>query len=212
MFKWGGSTKRAMKKIGIMGGTFDPIHKGHIRLAEDAIAQSNLDRVYFIPAYIQPFKQEQKVTEKEHRLKMLQLAVEDYDKIDVSTLELDLEGISYTYITMRKIRELHGGKAKTFFISGTDTFLKIHTWKKAEELLKENSFIVGTRPGYKTGETHACQEKYKKIYGTDTEIIDNERLDISSSDIKKKVKQGETIEGLVPKKVMNYIYEQNLYR
>ncbi|MCR5134884.1 MAG: nicotinate (nicotinamide) nucleotide adenylyltransferase [Clostridiales bacterium] len=224
-----------MARIGIIGGTFDPVHEGHLNLALDAMEQAALDAVWFMPAKIQPFKQDRKVTGPAQRLEMLALAVEGHPGLLVSTLEMELEGVSYTYRTLREVRrrlltermeaaaESPGGGAgvpageetepdTVYFITGTDTFIKMDTWMHAEELLTENAVIVGSRPGYQDAEIERCRHAFKELYGTEVLVIRNDLLDISSTAIKEKLAAGESITGLVPQAVEDYIYGHDLYR
>ena len=141
-----------MKRIGILGGTFDPVHYGHIALAEDAVREANLDEVVMIPARIQPFKQDREYASGEDRFNMLALAAGKNDHVTVSRYELEQEGVSYTYLTLRHMQEFYGEDTRLFFITGTDSFLKIDTWRNAPELLTKYSYIIGTRPGYRQDE------------------------------------------------------------
>jgi len=137
-----------MKRIGVLGGTFDPIHLGHLSLARDAIFQAKLDKVIFVPAGKQPFKLWNDISSAAERMDMLRLAVLDEKDMEVSGVEIDSEEISYTYKTLRALRNKMDSGDKLYFITGTDTFLKLETWKEAEALLRENAFVVGVRPGY----------------------------------------------------------------
>lgn len=205
-----------MKKIGILGGTFDPVHRGHIRLAEDAIAEVGLDEVTMIPAKIQPFKQGRKVTSGDDRFKMLALVAGRDDKITVSKNELDNDGISYTYLTMRRMQEMYSkfysDGAKLYFICGTDSFLKIETWMCADELLNKYSFIVGTRPGYRQDELATCIKRIKNNHGTEIINIHKKQLNISATVIRERLSNEQPIDDLVPPVVEKYIREKGLYR
>ncbi|MEA4922081.1 MAG: nicotinate-nucleotide adenylyltransferase [Eubacteriaceae bacterium] len=201
-----------MKKIGIIGGTFDPVHRGHISLAMDALRQAGLDEVMLMPAKLQPFKLNKDISSAEDRIEMLKLATEYQKGLTVSTVEMDMEGVSYTQRTLDKIRKDMGGRAELYFITGTDTYLKLGIWKDADKLLKENSFIVGERPGCGGRELRRCIREYEKEFGTKTLIIDNKRLDISATAIRKRVIAGEPVNDLVPEGVERYIYEHGLYK
>ena len=216
-----------MAKIGIIGGTFDPVHEGHLNLALDAMEQARLDAVWFMPARIQPFKQDRKVTEPSQRLEMLALAIEGHPGLSVSTLEMELEGVSYTYRTLREVRrrlleermeeaaESQSDSAEpdtVYFITGTDTFIKMDTWMHAEELLMENAVIVGSRPGYQDEEIERCRALFEREYGTEVLVIRNDLMDISSTGIKERIAAGEPITGLVPQAVEDYIDRNGLYR
>ena len=200
-----------MKRIGILGGTFDPVHCGHIHLAEDAMTQGRLDEVIFIPARLQPFKLGKKITSGEDRLAMLRLATEHTPGFSVSSCELDAEGVSYTYLTLRALQKEYGEDARLYFITGTDAFLKIEWWMMAEELLESYGFLIGTRPGYKEEELAECIARVREKFGTEVININNTKYDISSTQIREKIQKGESAEGLLPENVEAYIREKGLY-
>lgn len=199
-------------KIGIFGGSFDPVHLGHVSLAEDAVKQAELDRIVFIPAAIQPFKLDKRLAGGDARLEMLRLAVSDTGKFDVSSYELDEKGISYSYLTMRAMQKKFGEEARLYFITGTDAFLKINKWKNAEEMLTKYSFIIGTRPGYRQEELKSFADKMQASYNTEILNIDNIQIDVSSTEIRSRLKRGLSVEGLVTEKVERYIKKNGLYR
>ncbi len=201
-----------MKKIGIMGGSFDPIHNGHINLAIDVKNKLSLDKIIFMPAGVQPFKIGKKVTSANDRLAMIKLAIEGLDGFDVSDIELRSTEISYTYLSLREIRKKAGGKAETYFITGTDTFLDILTWQHADELLTDNKFIVGdARPGCENSKLDSVIAEAQRLYGADVYKVDNRQFDISSSRIRQMICNGEDISELVPASVCEYIKANNLY-
>ncbi|MEG0391500.1 MAG: nicotinate-nucleotide adenylyltransferase [Anaerovoracaceae bacterium] len=201
-----------MRRIGIIGGTFDPVHRGHISLALDAKEQGDLDEVMFMPAKLQPFKLDKAVSDGEMRLAMLRLAIQYIPGLTVSTVEMDMEGISYTYRTLREVGKGLAPEDKLYFITGTDTYLKLGIWKEAEALLAENAFIVGERPGYKSTDLRECKKLYEETFGTETILINNKRLDISATEIRERIEQGEMICDLVPEGVGRFIYEHKLYK
>lgn len=201
-----------MKKIGILGGTFDPVHLGHINLAIDAKAQAGLDKVIFVPAKLQPFKLDKNVTAGEHRLAMIKEAIDGIDGLEVSPYELEAEGISYTYLTVRAMKKRFGTDARLYFITGTDSFLKIETWKNAEELIRSCSYIIGTRPGYRKQELDICIERIRRDYNTEVINIDNTQFDISSTEIRKRLESGLPCSDLIPEKTERYITANGLYK
>ena len=201
-----------MKKIGILGGTFDPVHLGHINLAIDAKAQAGLDKVIFVPAKLQPFKLDKNVTAGEHRLAMIKEAIDGIDGLEVSPYELEAEGISYTYLTVRAMKKRFGTDARLYFITGTDSFLKIETWKNAEELIRSCSYIIGTRPGYRKQELDICIERIRRDYNTEVINIDNTQFDISSTEIRKSLESGLPCSDLIPEKTERYITANGLYK
>ncbi len=201
-----------MKKIGILGGTFDPVHYGHIALAEDAVREAGLHEVVMIPARIQPFKQDREYASGEDRFNMLALAAGKDDHITVSKYELQQESISYTYLTLRHMQEFFGKDTRLYFITGTDSFLKIDTWMNAEELLTNYAYIIGTRPGYRQDEYRKALQKITSAYGTEVISMNKTELDISATQIRQMVAEGKPISELVPPEVERYIREHGLYR
>lgn len=200
-----------MKKIGIMGGSFDPCHRGHINLALDAARQANLTKVILMPARVQPFKIDTKTAGNNHRLNMLKAAVENIAELEVSDWEMRQEELSYTYLTMREAKRQAGDETQVFFISGTDSFLEISRWKNSEELISENRFIVGVRPGYRVDELEAEIKRLSELYGTEIIKIDNRRFHISSTEIRERLRDGKDISDLVTPGVERYIKENGLY-
>lgn len=201
-----------MERIGIFGGTFDPVHIGHINLASDAMREAELDRVIFIPAKLQPFKLDQKVSSGNDRMAMLHEALDKVEGMEASSYELDSDGISYTYLTMRAMKKIFGQEAKLYFIMGSDSFIKIESWKNADELLHECSYIIGIRPGYDHAELDKCIENIRSRYGTEVIRLDNVRFDISSTDIRRRLDSGASCDDLIPKSVERYINDNGLYK
>ena len=206
------SGKNKTMKIGIFGGSFDPVHLGHIGLAKDALEQAGLDKVILIPAKLQPFKLDKKLTSGEDRVAMLELEIANLEGFEISRFELDQESISYTYLTLRAMQEKYGDNARLYFITGTDAFLKIDLWKNAEELLTSYSFIIGTRPGYKQQELEEFIKKIKDEYGTDVINIKNTQIDVSSTEIRDILEKNMSAEGLISPDVERYIKDNGLYR
>lgn len=199
-------------KIGLMGGTFDPIHYGHLVAAEEARINFNLSKVIFIPAGNPPHKKDYKVTDSEHRYIMTALAVNSNPYFEVSRVEVDREGYTYTVDTLKWFREKYDNSVELFFISGADAILDILTWRKVEEVLKYCTFIAATRPGYTSEQLERKVKEVKNLYGKEIFILEVTGMAISSTDIRKKVKNGQSIKYLVPEAVEYYIIKNNLYR
>lgn len=200
-----------MKKIGILGGTFDPVHIGHLILAEQARTEASLDQVIFMPAMVQPFKLDQKSAEGEHRLAMLREAIAGNPYFSVSELELSSAEISYTIHTLRACRKEFGEAAEICFIIGTDAFLSIEKWFASEELLSNYTFLVGFRPGYREDERRVLISKLQASFHTSILEIRNPEVEVSSSDIKNRIREKKSIRYLVPEQVEKYILENSLY-
>ncbi len=200
-----------MSRIGVLGGSFDPCHRGHINLAVDAKEQMNLDEVILMPTRIQPFKQDKKVADANHRVNMLKEAIKECSGLSVSTWEIDQKTVSYTYKTLEALKKIKGEDAEIYFISGTDSFINIESWKNGKDMLRKHKFIVGVRPGYRLNELDEAIAKAKKIYGTDVHKIDNRRFHISSTEIRDRLKNNQSISDLVTDSVERYILENGLY-
>ena len=201
-----------MKKIGIIGGTFDPVHYGHLILAEQARAEASLDQVIFMPAMVQPFKLHDKIADGEDRYAMLQEAVVRNPYFSVSRKELDSSEISFTINTLKSCKTEFGEDAELFFIIGTDAFLNLEKWYEAENLIEGFSFVVGMRPGYKEQELRALVDRLREEYRARIIEINNSEVEISSSDIKKRIREGKSIKYLLPEGVEEYIYRNGLYQ
>lgn len=187
-------------KIAILGGTFNPIHNGHLALANTAAETFTLDKVIFIPTYIPPHKNIEDIISAEDRLAMIELAIEDNDKFETSRLEINRRNVSYSVNTISYIKNIYPKDTNLFFLIGSDSLATLDTWKNIDKLLSMCRFIVGVRPGY------ALEPKYKGI-----EIMPMTPVEISSTEIRKMVKEDKDILGLVPDKVADYIEKFKLY-
>ena len=191
-------------RIGIMGGTFNPIHYGHLVTAEVVRDRFKLDRVIFVPSYHTPYKGKRDLTSSSHRYKMAKLAVENNGYFSVSDIEIKRGGRSYTRDTMKEFKKRFGKETKLFFITGADAIAQMPKWKKAQELSHLCEFIAASRPGFKL---RRLPPRYQRL----TRLIEVPALAISSTDIRRRLKRGETIKYLLPEKVERYIYKHRLY-
>jgi nicotinate-nucleotide adenylyltransferase len=199
-----------MKKIGILGGTFDPVHLGHIGLAQAALHELMLDEVLLMPANKQPFKKNKHVEDASKRLRMIELATSNCERIGVTDIELQSEGLSYTYDTMIKLMKIYPD-TEICFILGSDSLLKIESWYKGKELLKLCSFAVGLRPGDDRTMLRDEADRLMHDYGCKVALLEDLMKPISSTAIREHVHNKESISGLVGSEVEEYIYEQGLY-
>ena len=202
-----------MERLAIMGGTFDPIHMGHLRMAHAVQQQLAFDRVVFLPSYIPPHKQTRSdFASWQDRLAMVELAVQNYADFVVSSLEFDRGGVSYTYDTVNHMQELWPDAA-IYLIIGEDSLTQLYTWYRALDLLRLVYFVAAERPGYE-GEVGVA--RLTKAYGSwaAEKIIHAEvpETAISSTEIRKRLREGKPIRGMVPMAVEQYIYERGLYR
>ncbi len=201
-------------RIAIMGGTFDPIHYGHLVTAQTAKHEFNIDEVLFIPTGIQPFKQQSEITNAEHRYLMAVLATAFNPSFKVLRIEIDRQGKTYTIDTINEIANIYQNKEKEielFFIIGADAALQILDWKDVKTLFKKCTFIVVTRPGYDKQELFEFSIDINKKFEAKFRFLEVPALDISSTNIRKRVAACLPINYLLPKEVESYIAANNLY-
>lgn len=191
------------RRVGIMGGTFDPIHNGHLVAASEVMDAFDLDQVVFVPAATQPFKEGRKVASAEHRYLMTVIATASNNRFTVSRVDIDRGGLTYTYDTLR---ELHREEPDVdwFFITGADALASILRWKNAEELFSLAHFVGVTRPGHDLDVSGLPQDVIS--------IVEIPALSISSSDCRQRVQSGKPVWYLVPDGVVQYIDKHDLYR
>lgn len=202
-----------MERLAIMGGTFDPIHMGHLRMAHAVQRQLEFDKVVFLPAYIPPHKQKRSdFASWQDRLAMVELAIKEYEDFVVSSLEFDRGGLSYTYDTVNVMQEMWPD-ADIYLIIGEDSLTQLYTWYRVQDLLRLVYFAAAERPGY---EGEAGVERLTRAYGSwaAEKIIHVEvpETAISSTEIRKRLRDGKPIRGMVPLAVERYIFEHGLYR
>ena len=227
---------RVIMRIGVMGGTFDPIHLGHLRAAEEIYWAFKLDRVIFVPAAQPPHKEEQIEASALHRYEMVSLATVSTPYFSVSPIEFSRPGRSYSVETVREFRRLFGQECALYFIMGVDAFLDIATWREARELLALAQVIVTARPGWRLDEVERSMSpaqhhalggprfKYLRIseitsqmamHGYEPRLIllvEVVSLDISSSEIRQLVKEGRSVRHLVTDAVAAYMATHGLYQ
>jgi len=201
----------AKMHLGILGGTFDPIHLGHLSIAEEAVKRLDLGKVIFIPAGQPWLKLNRMITSAEHRKKMIELAISGKPFFELSTVEVERSGPSYTVDTLRDLQRKLGGKAKFFLILGWDSLNELPGWHNPVELLKLCRLVAFTRPGSAPPNLEALEASVPGIKRS-TVLLDIEPIDISSTDIRMRVAKGLPVSGLVPYEVEKYIREHNLYR
>lgn len=197
-------------KIGLMGGTFDPIHYGHLVSAEVARQQFALDRVIFVPAGVPPHKQEGRVTAARHRYLMTVMAVMSNPYFYVSSYEVDKKEPSYTIDTVRHFAQKAGG-AGLYFITGADAIMDLLTWKDYEALLEACTFIAVSRPGYSLERLREILGRRCPQYLDKVHMLEIPALAISSTFIRERAALGKTIRYLTPDPVERYIKKEGLY-
>lgn len=212
-------------KLGILGGTFDPIHLGHLRVAEEIVEDLGLKKVYIIPSAAPPHKTGRLVTPFRHRLAMALLATKDVPLLEVMDLESKRQGPSYSIETLKELNTIFRPDPDLFFIIGVDAFLEIKTWKEYRDLFNYTNFVIIERPGYeyiKLGQfIKTLGLKLGKIdipndciaHGTKNILIKKTtHLDISSTDIRKRIAKEKSIRFLTPSRVYQYISQKGLYK
>jgi len=198
------------RRIGVLGGTFDPIHIAHLAIAEETRTQLDLDKVIFVPAGLPPHKMDVHVSPAEHRLAMVELAVAGNPHFEVSRVDIDRFGPCYTVDTIALLREEWGPDVEIYFIMGSDSLADILTWHKPDRLIRLCRIVAVGRPGYRVD----MDELDRCLPGASQRIlfINSPQLDVSSSDIQRRVRAGESIKYQVPEAVERYICEHGLYR
>lgn len=204
------------KKIGIMGGTFNPIHYGHLVTAEEALIQFHLERVIFIPTGEPPHKTTGKIASPEDRYLMTVMATASNSDFYVSRIEIDKKGKSYTIDTLKELKKIYGKNSELFFITGADAILEILTWKDTEEIITLCKFIAATRPGYNISK---MEDLKKRLFNEKVEmaeqclfIMEIPALAISSTDIRNRIKSNRPIKYLLPESVSSYLLKNELYK
>lgn len=198
-------------RIGVMGGTFDPIHLGHLVTAEAVRYHFGLQQVVFVPTGRPPHKEGLEVSSAEHRYIMTFLAVVSNPAFSISRVEIDRPGYSYTLDTMLALREVYGADSELFFITGADVMRDITTWHRSEALLSLCHFVAASRPGYTLRDYMAQTDLERFRRNGHIHLIEVPAMAISSTDLRRRVRMREPIRYLVPEAVENYIHEQELY-
>ncbi len=199
-----------MKKVGIIGGTFNPIHLGHLILAERAYEEFELDEILFIPAGISYFKDQSTVLDKKTRITLTGGAIGDNPHFALSTIECDRAGNSYTYETLEELKR-HNPDTQYYLIIGADSLVQMELWQKPENILRDAVILVAKRQGPTTQEFLDKMEEIKTKYNADIRVIPCTYIDISSTEIRERVKAGKSIKYLVPEETENYIKKHHLY-
>ncbi len=196
-----------MNRWGVMGGTFDPIHYGHLFAAEEARTHFDLDQVLFIPNSVPPHKTGRTTTEAAHRFAMTEIATASNPAFLCSTIERDRPGVSYTVDTLLALRA-ESPQTELFLITGVDAIADILTWKRHEEVIHLAQFIAAARPGY---DPAVLSARLPEAYLKQIHILNSTALDISSTDLRQRVRDNRPIRYLTPDGVVEYIIQNRLY-
>jgi len=196
-------------RIGVLGGTLDPVHYGHLFAAEEVRAWCGLDRILLMPCGQAPHKDYRAITPAEHRYNMCVLAAQGNSHFCVSRIEIDRPGPSYTIDTLRELRALYGSDTELFFILGADALLEIDTWRQPDDVLREAQCVVVPRKGVEL-------DRLPSVIGAERAarvvVIDMPLLGISATEIRRRVREGRPIRYLLPDPVIDYIQREGLYR
>lgn len=187
-------------RIGILGGTFDPIHNGHLYLAKKVLQRLRLKKIIFIPTYLTPHKRDRIITPALHRYRMVKLAVSKNKRFEASDIEIRRKGRSYSVDTLKFLRKKYGSSAELFFIAGSDSLKDIDKWKNLKTITRLSTFVVVERPGFKL-----------KDVPSDFMVLKINAKDISASAIRKNIKCGRGIKKTIPSSVKTYIGRHGLY-
>lgn len=199
-----------MQRIGLMGGSFNPVHLGHVNLARAALESEAVDQVLFLPTGNPPHKKSEGLADKHDRLAMVRLAVENEAGMGVCREEVDREGVIYTVDTLGILRE-KTPDCEFSYIIGADSLCQLHTWRKPETLITLCRFLVVMRPGEDEARTLKAAKLWREK-GAAIDFLKARQMDISSTEIRRRIAQGEPLDGLVSEGVAAYIRAKGLYR
>lgn len=208
----GGYTYMGTGKIGIMGGTFDPIHYGHLVTAEAAREKFCLDKVVFVPSGNPPHKKDKPISSGMDRANMTVLAIANNPYFEISDIELKREGCTYTVDTLKGFIKTYDEDVQFYFITGADAVMEILTWKDVSTILKLCRIVSAYRPGSDINKFKSMVDELERVYRSNIHMIEVPALAISSTEIRRRVREGITIKYLLPEKVEDYILKKGLYR
>ncbi len=199
-----------MQKIGILGGTFNPIHTGHLILAEHARTELSLDEIWFIPTGCSYLKDERTIAPGMHRLRMVELAIEDNSYMKALDIEIERHGNTYSYETLEELSRLHPDKA-FYFIVGADCLFSIERWKCPDRIFKASTLVAGVRGNTTDEAMKAQKERLEQMFAGKVELLSLPNIEISSTVVRTRLQGGISAKYLVPDRVLQYIKEKGLY-
>lgn len=198
------------KKIGIMGGTFNPIHFGHILIAQSAFEQFSLHKVWFMPNKIPAYKSIKDIVDEKHRVEMVSIAIEQYDNFELSEFELQRDGYTYTYDTLLRLKEEYENY-EFYFIMGADSLFTFSKWVKPDIIAQNCTLLVAGRDNAGDKKIDNKMQELRQQYHAEIFKINCNEVDISSNSIRKKIKNNDEITSFMPQNVIEYIKKYNLY-
>ena len=199
-------------RIGVLGGTFDPIHVGHLMLADQAVHQEDLAKILFVPSYRPPHKAEGSFSAIEDRIEMIRLAISGHDRFELSTIERLIPGKGYTYQTLGLLKKEYKPDDEFCFLVGSDVLEDLVNFMNAETLLRSCTFICAVRPGDNHGTILELANHLTREYSADVRLIRFFEIGISSTLIRDKIDAGESVRYLLPDSVLDFITKRQLYR
>ena len=200
-----------MKRYGMMGGTFNPVHLAHLYIAYEAKEELNLDKIIFMVAGNPPHKKESKIIDSKYRYNMVQKAIEGYEGFEISDYEIKKNGYSYTYETLQYLKK-QDDNVEVFFIAGADSLMAIEKWRNTDLVLNNCTFVAFNRGEYNKSILEEQKYKLEKKYDAKIVILNVTDIDISSSMIRERIANGKRVDFFLPEEVMKYISENKLYR
>lgn len=200
-----------MKRYGMMGGTFNPIHLAHLYIAYEAKEELNLDKIIFMVAGNPPHKKESKVIDSKYRYNMVQKAIEGYEGFEISDYEIKKNGYSYTYETLQYLKK-QDDNVEVFFIAGADSLMDIEKWSNTDLVLNNCTFVAFNRGEHNKSILEEQKYKLEKKYNAKIVILNVIDMDISSSMIRERIANGKRVDFFLPEEVKKYISENKLYR
>lgn len=199
------------KKVGILGGTFNPIHIGHLILAEHAYDEHKLDEILFIPTGISHFKDPNIVLDKKKRITMTGGAIDDNPHFALSTIETDRPGNSYTYETLTELKRVNPD-TEYYLIVGADSLFQIEQWKNPDIIFEKAIILAAVRKGQSLDELHTKAEELMNKFNADIRILTCPYIDISSTEIRTRIKNNQSVKYMITDDTLNYINKFNLYK
>ena len=199
------------KRVGIMGGTFNPIHLGHLIIAEAAYEAYNLDEVLFVPSGVSYMKDQSEILDAKKRVHMTGLAIEDNPHFALSTIEIDRDGNSYSYETLETLRK-QNPNTEYFFLVGSDTLFALETWKHPEILLPSCTILVAVRDGVPMEKMQEHAKYLEEKFGGSIKLLTTPNIEISATDIRNRLSQNRNVKYFVPDAVLDFINKYDLYK
>lgn len=199
-----------MANIGILGGTFDPIHLGHMTLAEEAMKEFGLDQMLFVPNHVPWMKKDRQITDDVHRIEMVKAAISSYERYSLSMVDMEAGGDSYTYRTLEMLKEQYPDD-NFYFILGADSLLTIEKWVHPEKIFANASILAAVRDDCDIDELTVQQQKLVKTYDADIRLLHMKAIDISSTYIREHFHDKKRAQDMLPKETAAYIKAHGLY-